>query len=100
MNASEVHGRLSKDIHDEVAAARQRGALTWEELDRILAAFDVSDYDAQLEALVIELETLPLRRPAMPQRPARCSQSPWDWHRAAKSRRRQRSLARRRTHRR
>jgi RNA polymerase primary sigma factor len=64
MNASEVHGRLSKEIHDEVAAARQRGALTWEELDRILAAFDVSDYDAQLEALVIELETLPLRRPA------------------------------------
>src|SRR5689334_12767201 len=63
MNASEVHGRLSREICDEVAAARRRGALTWEELDRILARFDVENYDAQQEALVIELETLPLRRP-------------------------------------
>jgi len=28
MNASEVHGRLSKEIRDEVAAVRQCGALT------------------------------------------------------------------------
>jgi RNA polymerase primary sigma factor len=64
MNVSEVHGRLSKEICDEVVAARQRGALTWEALDRILFRLDVTNYDAQLEALVIELETLPLRRPA------------------------------------
>ena len=64
MNVSEVHGRLSREICDEVDAARQRGALTWEELDRILARLDVANYDAQLEALVIELETLPVRRPA------------------------------------
>src|SRR5262245_63030494 len=63
MNASEVHGRLSKEICDEIAAARRRGALTWDELDRILATFDVADYDTRIEALVIELETLPLRRP-------------------------------------
>jgi len=50
-------------MREAIEAMRQRGVVTWTELDAMLAALDSERFDAQLENLVIELGTLPLRRP-------------------------------------
>jgi len=63
MAATGVQGRLSKEASDLIASARSQGVLTWEVLDRILAALDVGNYDAQLEEVIVDLGTLPLRGP-------------------------------------
>jgi RNA polymerase primary sigma factor len=64
MDANVVQGMLSQEIRDAIAAARVRGALTWTELDALFAAIAPDQFDVQFENLVIELGTLPLRRPA------------------------------------
>ena len=62
MSANGTHSGLSQEVRDLVKKAETRKAFSRTELDKMLAALDVEDFEPQLELLARELGTYPLER--------------------------------------